>query len=157
MDINNKFMDSLYQVADMLGIDKSILDDSTPSNLEEAANFKWNTGSDKSNLTFEEMQLLEKLAEKLMLNSPNNYKYDVRFTYEDYGAGMRWYNIICYDKRGNSWQVLNTKEWLDLMNTKDIDSIYNSIVNDEYFQDKQKDIKNMNYGELFNSLEDIEE
>ena len=114
----------------------------------------WNMGSDKTMLTNREFELLYELADKLTKNSPNQYKYDVKLTYEDYGAGMKWYNIICYDKKGNSWQVLNTKEWLDLMNTKDVDSIYDRVISGEYFQDKQKDIKDMNMGELFNHMED---
>ena len=115
---------------------------------------KWDMGSDKSNLTQEELDLLERLAQKLEVNSPNGYKYVIQQTYEDYGAGMKWWNIICYDKRGNSWQVLNTKEWLDLMNTGDVDKVYQDVVNGDYFQDKQKDIKDMNMGELFNHMED---
>ena len=107
-----------------------------------------------SNLTQEELDLLERLAQKLEVNSPNGYKYVIQQTYEDYGAGMKWWNIICYDKRGNSWQVLNTKEWLDLMNTGDVDKVYQDVSNGDYFQDKQKDIKDMNMGELFNHMED---
>lgn len=114
----------------------------------------WNMGSDKTMLTNREFELLYNLADKLSKNSPNQYKYEVKLTYEDYDAGMQWYNIICYDKKGNSWQVLNTKEWLDLMNTKDVDSIYDRVISGEYFQDKQKDIKDMNMGELFNHMED---
>ena len=97
---------------------------------------KWNIGSDKSNLTTEEMNKLKDLAKMLQDNSPNNWKYTVEKTYEDFGAGMQWYTIICYDRRGNSWQVLNTKEWLDLMNSDNIKAIYDVVVNGRYFQDK---------------------
>ena len=114
----------------------------------------WTMGSDKTKLNNEEFELLYALADKLTESSPNQYKYEVKETYEDYGAGMKWYNIICYDKKGNSWQVLNTKDWLDLMNTKDVDKAYQDIINGDYFQDKQKDIKDMNMGELFNHMED---
>ena len=104
---------------------------------EQQSKLKWNIGSDKSKLTAEEMDLLEQLAKKLEVNSPNGYKYITKFTYEDFGSGMQWYTVVCYDKKGNSWQVLNTKEWLDLMNTSDIDAVYNEIVNSKYFQDKE--------------------
>ena len=92
---------------------------------------KWNIGSDKSKLTAEEMDFLERLAQKLEVNSPNGYKYVVQSTYEDFGANMQWYTVVCYDKKGHSWQVLNTKEWLDLMNTGDVDNIYNEIINNK--------------------------
>ena len=115
---------------------------------------KWNIGSDKSKLTQEELDLLERLAQKLEVNSPNGYKYVVQSTYEDYGSGMKWWNIICYNKKGYSWQVLNTKEWLDLMNTGDVDSVYQSVVNDKYFQDKQKEINEMSMWEMFESIKE---
>ena len=98
---------------------------------------KWNIGSDKSNLTSGEIALLDELAQKLEVNSPNGYKYVVQSTYEDFGANMQWYTIVCYDKKGNSWQVLNTKDWLDLMNTGDVDTVYSEVVNGKYFQDKE--------------------
>lgn len=97
---------------------------------------KWNIGSDKSNLTTEEMNKLKDLAKMLQDNSPNNWKYTVEKTYEDFGAGMQWYTIICHDRSGDSWQVLNTKEWLDLMNSDNIKAIYDVVVNGRYFQDK---------------------
>ena len=106
-------------------------------NVNEAEE-KWDIGSDKSNLTSEEMNKLKELAKMLQDNSPNNWKYTVEKTYEDFGAGMQWYTIICYDRSGDSWQVLNTKEWLDLMNTGDIETTYNEVVNGRYFQDKKQ-------------------
>lgn len=116
----------------------------------------WNMGADKTKLNNEEFELLYKLTDKLAETSPNNYKYEVKLTYEDYGAGMKWYNIICTDRRGNSWQVLNTKNWLDLMNTKNVDKVYTQVVNDEYFQDKKKSLDEMNMWEMFNYSEDEE-
>lgn len=101
---------------------------------------KWNIGSDKSNLTSEEMSLLDELAQKLESSSVNGYKYVVQYTYEDFGAGMQWYTIVCYDKKGDRWQVLNTKEWLQLMNTGDIDAVYSEIVSGEYFKDKRESL-----------------
>ena len=106
-------------------------------NVDEAEE-KWNIGSDKSNLTSEEIGKLKELAKMLQDNSPNNWKYTVEKTYEDFGAGMQWYTIICYDNKGNDWQVLDTKEWLDLMNTGDIEATYNEVVNGRYFQDKKQ-------------------
>ena len=106
---------------------------------EETSKEKWNIGSNKSNLTSEEINKLKELAKMLQDNSPNGWKYTVEKTYEDFGAGMQWYTIICYDNNGNDWQVLNTKEWLDLMNnTSDINTVYNEIINGKYFQDKKQ-------------------
>ena len=109
--------------------------DELNESLDETAE-KWNMGSDKSGLTAEEMDLLDRLAQKLEVNSPNGYKYVVQSTYEDFGANMQWYTIVCYNKKGHSWQVLNTKEWLDLMNTGDVDAVYSEVINGDYFQDK---------------------
>ena len=125
--------------------------------IVDAIDLKWNIGSDKSNLTPEELDLLERLAQKLEVNSPNGYKYVTQSTYEDYGSGMRWWNIVCYNKKGHSWQVLNTKEWLDLMNTGDVDKVYQDVINEDYFQDKPKNISDMNMGELFNHSWDDDE
>lgn len=110
--------------------------------LNESVEFeKWDIGSDKSNLTPEEISKLKDLAKMLQDNSPNNWKYTVEKTYEDFGAGMQWYTVICYDNNGNDWQVLNTKEWLDLMNTGDVETTYNEVVNGKYFQDKKQNGK----------------
>lgn len=102
---------------------------------EDKSTMKWNIGSNKLLINDDERELLTELAKKLEDNSPNNYKYKVESTYEDFGAGMQWVTIVCYGK-GSSWQVLNTAEWLDLMNTGDVESVYQSIISDKYFQDK---------------------
>ena len=130
-------------------LDEALTDDQKypiKSPIAEAANnnndndneLKWNIGSDKSNINDEEMSKLEELAKMLQDNSPNNWKYTVEKTYEDFGAGMQWYTIICHDRSGDSWQVLNTKEWLDLMNTGDIEATYSEVINGKYFQDKKQ-------------------
>ena len=125
--------------------------------ITEAKELKWNIGSNKSNLTQEELDLLERLAQKLEVNSPNGYKYAIQSTYEDYGSGMKWWNIICYNKKGHSWQVLDTKDWLDLMNTGDVDRVYDQVISGGYFQDKEKDIRDMTAGELFHSMESLDD
>ena len=119
---------------------------------------KWNIGSDKSNLTSGEIALLDELAQKLESSSVNGYKYVVQHTYEDFGAGMQWYTIVCYDKKGDSWQVLDTKEWLQLMNTGDIDAVYSEVVSGEYFQDKliESNLSEMNHRQLMSYMDNLD-
>ena len=119
---------------------------------------KWNIGSDKSKLSNEEIALLDELAQKLESSSVNGYKYVVQHTYEDFGAGMQWYTIVCYDKKGDSWQVLDTKEWLQLMNTGDVDAVYSQIVSGEYFQDKLEEatLDEMNHRQLMSYMDSLD-
>lgn len=126
-------------------------------NVNENAS-KWNIGSDKSKLSDEEIALLDELAQKLESSSVNGYKYVVQHTYEDFGAGMQWYTIVCYDKKGDSWQVLDTKEWLQLMNTGDVDAVYNEIINGEYFQDKiiKESLAEMNHRQLMTYMDTLD-
>lgn len=116
---------------------------------------EYNIGSNKLlSPDSNEYQKLEELASLFAENSPNQYKYEVKETYEDYGAGMKWHNIICYDRKGNSWQVLNTKEWLDLINGNSVENVYTEVVNGDYFQDRNKKIEDMNMWEMFESIKD---
>ena len=130
----------------------------TESSYSDKNTNKWNIGSDKSNLTSGEIALLDKLAQKLEVNSPNGYKYVVQSTYEDFGAGMQWYTIVCYDKKGDSWQVLDTKEWLQLMNTGDVDAVYSQIVSGEYFKDKLTEaiLDEMNHRQLMSYMDSLD-
>lgn len=118
----------------------------------------WNIGADKTQLNDKEFQLLHELANRLTENSPNKCKYEVKKTYEDFGSGMQWYTIVCYDKKGDSWQVLNTKEWLQLMNTGDVDAVYNEIINGEYFQDKiiKESLAEMNHRQLMTYMNTLD-
>ena len=125
-----------------------------PNYNKQTMNEDWNIGSNKV-VPFgsdEHIKLMD-LAQKLEDNSPNGYKYEVRTTYEDFGANMQWTTIICYDKKGDSWQVLHTKEWLDLANGKSVDEVYQEVTTDKYFQDKEKEYDDMNLGELFDSMD----
>ena len=126
-------------------------------NVTENAS-KWNIGSDKSNLTSGEIALLDELAQKLESSSVNGYKYAVQHTYEDFGANMQWYTIVCYSKKGDSWQVLNPKEWLQLMNTGDVDAVYNDVISDEYFQDKiiKESLAEMNHRQLMHYMDTLD-
>lgn len=123
-------------------------------NVNENAS-KWNIGSDKSKLSNEEIALLDELAQKLESSSVNGYKYVVQHTYEDFGAGMQWYTIVCYDRKGDSWQVLDTKEWLQLMNTGDVDAVYSEVISGEYFQDKiiKESLAEMNHRQLMTYMD----
>ena len=125
---------------------------------ESISTDKWNIGSDKSKLSDEEIALLDELAQKLESSSVNGYKYAVQHTYEDFGAGMQWYTIVCYDKKGDSWQVLNTKEWLQLMNTGDVDAVYSEVISGEYFQDKiiKESLAEMNHRQLMTYMDTLD-
>ena len=115
---------------------------------------RWNIGSNKLISTdSQEYANLVDLAKLLQERSPNGYEYTVEKTYEDFGANMQWYNIICYDKKGDHWQVLNTRDWLDLANGKDIESVYSTVTSNKYFQDRPKTVDEMSTGELFDSLD----
>ena len=130
----------------------------TESSYSDKNTNKWNIGSDKSKLNNEEMALLDELAQKLESSSVNGYKYVVQHTYEDFGAGMQWYTIVCYDKKGDSWQVLDTKEWLQLMNTGDVDAVYSEIVSGEYFKDKLEEatLDEMNHRQLMSYMDTLD-
>ena len=121
---------------------------------------KWNIGSDKLVSTdSEEFARLVDLAKLLQEKSPNGFMYTVEKTYEDFGAGMQWYNIICHNKKGDRWQVLNTKQWLELANGKlTVEQSYDSIIKDEYFQDKiSGDVNTMNHSQLLKFMDSFDE
>ena len=127
--------------------------------MEEDVELKWNMGSDKLQINETEREYLETLAKKLEDNSPNGYRYRVKQTYEDFGANMQWFNIICYDKQGNDWQVLNTKVWLDLMNSGDIEAAYSEVVNGDYFKDtlQQGNVDEMNHRQLMSYMDTLDD
>ena len=117
-------------------------------------------GSDKLVSTdSEEFAKLVDLAKLLQEKSPNGFMYTVEKTYEDFGAGMQWYNIICHNKKGDRWQVLNTKQWLELANGKlTVEQSYDSIIKDEYFQDKiSGDVNTMNHSQLLKFMDSFDE
>lgn len=123
-----------------------------PSKLKEGVEGKWNIGSNKLVSTdSQEYENLVDLAKLLQERSPNKYQYTVEKTYEDFGAGMQWYNIICHNKKSGSLQVLNTKQWLDLANTGDVEGVYQDIVSNKYFQDT------VEKGSIFSKLDGFDE
>lgn len=127
----------------------------------ESEDLKWNIGSNKLvSVDSEEYSRLVELAKMLTEKSANGYKYEVEQTYEDFGADMQWQNIVCYDKTGSKWQVLNTKEWLDLANAqKSIEQVYDEVVNDEYFRDtlEKGDVRKMNHRQLMSYMDSLDD
>ena len=125
------------------------------SRLKESTEGKWNIGSNKLVSTdSQEYANLVDLAKLLQERSPNGYEYRVEKTYEDFGAGMQWYTIICDEKNGwGTHQVLDTKQWLDLANTGDIESVYQDIVSNKYFRDKP----GKTTASIFNYMDDLED
>lgn len=136
-----------------------IVEEVTDIDLTEES-LKWNMGSNKLVSTdSEEFARLVDLAKLLQEKSPNGFMYTVEKTYEDFGAGMQWYNIICHNKKGDRWQVLNTKQWLELANGKlTVEQSYDSIIKDEYFQDKiSGDVNTMNHSQLLKFMDSFDE
>ena len=43
------------------------------------------------------------------------------------------------------------------MNTGDVDRVYDQVISGGYFQDKEKDIRDMTAGELFHSMESLDD
>lgn len=111
-----------------------------PNKLKENVEGKWTIGSNKLVSTdSQEYANLVDLAKLLQERSPNGYEYRVEKTYEDFGAGMQWYTIICDEKNGwGTHQVLSPREWIYLANTGDVEGTYEDVVSGEYFQDKVK-------------------
>ena len=77
------------------------------------------------------------VALKLQERSPNKCKYYVDYTYLDYPR-LAWKTIICMRPNGDSWQVLNPREWQDitLADFKELPSLIEEIVNGKFFLDK---------------------
>ena len=108
---------------------------------------------------FEEEVNVDFVFKMLEEKSPNGFRYRVEKTYEDFGAGMQWYTIICYNRKGDSWQTMNTKQWLDLANEdKTVEETYNDMINGDFWQDKIRDAKDIAEMDdalrYFDSLED---
>lgn len=100
-----------------------------------------------------EYELLQQLADALTEYSPNSYIYKVKQIYEDFGAGMQWKTIVCYDNSGDDWQVLSTKDWLDLANTGDVQAVFNQVISNKYFQDT---VEKGNTASLFKYMNDLD-
>ena len=137
-------------------IDSKNIIEVKPSKLKESVEGKWNIGSNKLISTdSQEYANLVDLAKLLQERSPNGYEYRVEKTYEDFGAGMQWYTIICDEKNGwGTHQVLNPWEWIYLANTGDVEGTYEDVVSDKYFQDTIEKGKTTALFNHMNSLED---
>ena len=122
------------------GDESEVIYSSIEESLNEEKEEKWNIGSNKLvSVGSKEFMNLMKLADMLEKNSPNGYSYKVGKTWEDYGAGMEWYTIICTDTEGRTHQVLNSKQWIDLANSGDIEAVYQDVIKGKYFNDKALD------------------
>ena len=134
-----------------LGDEINLNDSGLKESVQDTYDDKWNIGSNKLVSTdSQEYANLVKLAKLLQERSANNYRYEVKQTYEDFGAGMQWYTIICTAPDNDSWQVLNTRDWLDLANGKPVEEVYNTVVTNKYFQDKP----NKSVGSIFKWMDD---
>lgn len=124
--------------------------------LKESVEGKWNIGSNKLVSTdSQEYANLVDLAKLLQERSPNGYEYRVEKTYEDFGAGMQWYTIICDEKNGwGTHQVLNPAQWIYLANTGDVEGTYQDLIADKYFRDKLKTDRTASLFTYMNNLDD---
>ena len=174
-DFENKFGVSVYadvyddfseeEIEEHLAIDRydqinspNILEINTTKHnkLKESVESKWNIGSNKLVSTdSQEYANLVDLAKLLQERSPNGYEYRVEKTYEDFGAGMQWYTIICDEKNGwGTHQVLNPAQWIYLANTGDVEGTYQDLIADKYFRDKLKTDRTASLFTYMNNLDD---
>ena len=79
---------------------------------------------------------LEAVAKLLEATSKNNWKYEVRDIYFDFGQNWLWTTITC-----PTCQVLNPKEWEQIVTANSVEEfakIVKDIQSDVYFQDKER-------------------
>lgn len=82
---------------------------------------------------------LVEVAGMLTESSVNDWGYEVEDCYLDYGQKWMWTTIICYCTDGHTIQVLNPKEWKEIVNAtsqEELNRIVEEIKSDEYFQDR---------------------
>lgn len=88
---------------------------------------------------------LEIIANMLTLESKNGYYYKVESCWQDYGAGLLWYTIICHNPKENpnsimeSWQILSPRDHNMIMNCEtpyDFADMVRTIQSKEFFLDK---------------------
>lgn len=90
------------------------------------------------------------VAGMLTSTSYNNWAYEVEDCYLDYGQKWMWTTIICYNDKGESHQVLNPAEWVQICNAESeekLKQIVDEIKSDEYFQDRDRS-KNESFDDL---------
>jgi hypothetical protein len=81
---------------------------------------------------------LIEVAGMLTETSVNDWGYEVEDCYFDYGQKWMWTTIICYCTDGHTIQVLNPREWKEIVNAtsqEELKRITEEIKSDEYFQD----------------------
>lgn len=115
-------------------------------------------GSERTLNQLEDAQAYDNMVEVaglLTSTSINNWVYEVEDCYLDYGQRWMWTTIICHDNEGDTHQVLNPAEWVQICNAKsdeELKQIVDSIKADEYFQDRDRGVKE----DLNNPLKDAQ-
>lgn len=83
----------------------------------------------------EEFKRLQEVAIALTKQSPNNHFYTVRDAYLDYGQDWKWTTII---DTAIEVQILNPRDWLDIVNGTPTSDVVNTLINGDYWPDKDK-------------------
>lgn len=119
---------------------------------------QFKSGSERTLNQLEDAQAYDNMVEVaglLTSTSINNWVYEVEDCYLDYGQRWMWTTIICHDNEGDTHQVLNPAEWVQICNAKsdkELKQIVDSIKADEYFQDRDRSVKE----DLNNPLKDAQ-
>lgn len=119
---------------------------------------QFKNGSERTLNQLEDAQAYDNMVEVaglLTSTSINNWVYEVEDCYLDYGQRWMWTTIICHDNEGDTHQVLNPAEWVQICNAKsdeELKQIVDSIKADEYFQDRDRSVKE----DLNNPLKDAQ-
>lgn len=90
-----------------------------------------------------EHKRLEAVAKLLEATSVNEYWYDVKETYFDYGQNWIWTTIIAVNPNETgvlrSWQAITPKEWEEIINAEsavELALIVDNIKSGKFFRDK---------------------
>ena len=83
----------------------------------------------------EEFKRLQDVAVALTRQSPNKHFYTVRDAYLDYGQDWKWTTII---DTAIEVQILNPRDWLDIVNGTPTSDMVNTLINGDYWPDKDK-------------------
>jgi hypothetical protein len=89
------------------------------------------------NLSVKGLMNLHCIAWELQQRSPNGCTYKVDYTYLDYPR-LAWKTIICTRPNGDSWQVLNPRDWQDIAaaEVEELPGLIERLMSSEFFLDK---------------------
>ena len=83
----------------------------------------------------EEFKRLQEVAVALTKQSPNKHFYTVEDVYLDYGQDWKWTTIV---DTSNGVQILSPRDWFDIVNSTPTADVVNTLINGDYWQDRDK-------------------